>query len=85
MFTMILSWSVIKMTKAFAKCKNCGYVIFTEHVAQLVTLVSGNEIYACSECHKPLDYVQLTLCSKGLGQDCETCEFRFQCFCLEPI
>jgi len=73
------------MTKAFAKCRKCGFTIFTEHVDELVTLVSGNEIYSCSECHNPLDYIQLTLCSRGLTQDCETCEFRFQCFSSNPV
>ena len=73
------------MTKVFAKCRKCGHTFFTEHINELVTLVSGERIYVCWDCKQPLDSLQLTLCSRDLSQDCDTCEHRYQCFSCEPI
>jgi len=66
--------------RAYAKCNNCGHSIYTKQVGHLLKLLGADEIYTCKECGHVLDCLQLTLCSRGLNQDCDECEYRFQCF-----
>jgi hypothetical protein len=66
--------------RAFAKCRNCGHVMYTEHIGALLDLAGTMERYVCKECQRKLDCIQLVLCSRDLNQECEACDCRFHCF-----
>ena len=68
--------------KAFVKCPYCKHVMFTEDVLPLISLLLSEERYSCVECKGTLDFVTLSLCSRTLGDTCDTCEYRFPCFSM---
>ena len=68
--------------RIFVKCLECGHVIYTER-REVFTLLGGD--FTCAQCEKHLDYVDVTLCSKFFGDWCNNCQYRFQCFALDPV
>jgi len=62
----------------FVKCNKCEYSIYTKR-REVLTLL-GDDTLSCSECDKQLDSVTIFMCSATKGNNCDGCQFRFQCF-----
>ena len=70
--------------KIFIKCGNCGSVIYTKRCEVFSLMLDGN-IKVCSACKQKLDFATALICGRSKGEACELCDYRFQCFTLQPV
>lgn len=69
--------------KIFVKCCSCGHVVYTMR-KEILSLVASKE-FSCSGCNIALSRILMLLCDGVLGNQCDSCQFRFYCFSSDPV